>query len=539
MKVMNFLTHRRRDAEAQRPCLSPGPRHPLPPGGGRGEGVWRGHGVEASSHADCLPERPHPSPPPVGEGVTWRWRGAVASLLFFMAAGCAVHRGAMIEPIAPLPGAFGEARGGAEAGAPGGRWWEVFADPRLDALLAEAFGHNLDLAQGVARLEAAQAAARAGEAALFPTLDLRGSTSRKSAPGFLGTDTGNGYSMSAAAGYEVDLWRRVRSGRDAARLAAQASAEDLHTLYLALSAQVADLYYLAAEQRAQLALTDRTIAAFADAAARVEERYRHGLVPALDLYQARQNVAAAQARRPPIAATLNRAEHALAVLLGRYPGATAGGALAALPPVPEQFPAGLPATLLTRRPDLRAALRRVEASDAQVAVAVANRFPALNLLANYGRSSTAFSAGAITGTFWNVGADLLAPIVDGGRRRAEVKRSEAELRASLAGYQQAVLRAFQEVEDALSDNRATEEEIARLAESVAATAATLENAWDRYLQGLVEFLPVLTAQQALFDAESRLLAARRSLLSHRITLARALGGDWMAEAALQRLAKQD
>ena len=510
--------------------------------------MWKEQRVEYASKAGRLPHRPHPNPPPVGEGASSLQvprrhscaslpLGALALCLLVLSSACAVHRAAVIEPVAPLPGAFGEARGEAEAGEPAGRWWEAFGDARLDALLAEAFGHNLDLAQGVARLEAAQAAARAGEAGLFPTLDLRGSGNRKSSPGFLGTDTGNSYALSAAAGYEVDLWRRVRSGRDAARLAAQASVEDLHTLYLALSAQVADLYYLAAEQRAQLALTDHTIAAFTDAAARVEDRYRHGLVPALDLYQARQNVAAARARRPPVEANLDRTEHALAVLLGHYPGAMAVGELAELPPVPDQFPAGLPATLLTRRPDLRAALRRVQASDAQVAVAVASRFPALNLLANYGRSSTAFATGAITGTFWNIGADLLAPIVDGGRRRAEVARSEAELRASLAAYQQAVLGAVQEVEDALSDNRATEEEIARLAESVAATAATLENAWDRYLQGLAEFLPVLTAQQAHFDAESRLLAARRSLISHRITLARALGGDWMADAAQARLAK--
>jgi NodT family efflux transporter outer membrane factor (OMF) lipoprotein len=451
---------------------------------------------------------------------------------------CAVHRPTPIKPVAPLPGMFSESPAGADAGDQPGRWWQVFGDPQLEALLAEAFDHNLDIAEAVARLEAAEAAARVGAAGLFPTLDLRGSASRKSAPGFLGTDTGNSYSLSAAAGYEVDLWRRVRSERDVARLAAQASAEDLQTLYLSLSADVADLYYLAAEQRAQLALTDHTIAAFADAAARVEDRYRHGLVPALDLYQARQNVAAARARRPPIEAARNRTAHALAVLLGHYPGETDDGDLAELPPVPEQFPAGLPATLLTRRPDLRAALRRVQASDAQVAVAVANRFPALNLLANYGRSSTAFATGAITGTFWNVGADLLAPIVDGGGRRAEVARSEAELRASLAGYQQVVLAAVQEVEDALSDNRATEEEIARLGESVAATAATLDNAWDRYLQGLAEFLPVLSAQQSHFDAESRLLAARRSLIAHRITLARALGGDWMAAVVAQRLAKQ-
>jgi len=449
-----------------------------------------------------------------------------------------VHRAAVIEPVAPLPGAFGEAAPADTGAAPVDHWWQAFDDPDLDALMGEAFVNNLDLAQAVARLEAAEAAADARGASLFPTLHVRGSASRKSAPGFLGTDTGNSHSLSLAAGYEVDLWRRARSARDAADLAAAASLEDLHALYLSLSAQLADLYYLAVESRAQLALTDRTIASFGDTVGRVEKRYRQGIATPLDLYQARESLAAARARRPQVEGTLARADHALAVLAGRYPAEAASGRVVALPAAPEAFPAGLPATLLTRRPDLRAALRRVEAADAEVAAALADRFPTVNLLANYGRSSTAFATGAITGTFWNVGADLLAPVFDGGRRRAEVRRNEAELRASLAAYQQAVLHAVQEVEDALSDNRTTEEEIVHLAEREAATAAALRLAWDRYQQGLSDYLPVLTAQQGHFDAERQLLAARRTLIAHRITLARALGGEWMADAAEQRLAKQ-
>ncbi|NOY53089.1 MAG: efflux transporter outer membrane subunit [Deltaproteobacteria bacterium] len=441
----------------------------------------------------------------------------------FMIIGCTVHRPQPVPlPVNP-PESYDEP---GNAGPPLQRWWEAFGDKRLNRLMEEAFSGNLDLAQGVARLDAARAVLRSTSAARFPSLDSRGEWSRENTPGFFGNNTGRSYRLSLAAAFEVDLWRKEASRTRAAALDAAAAREDLKTLYLTLASNLADLYYLAAEQKEQLQLTDRTIAAFADTSLRVERRYREGLVPALDLDQARQNLAAVKAGRPLIEKTLRETEHAFALLLGRYPEEDITGVVA-LPEIPMGFPAGLPSKLLAHRPDVAAALARVKAADARTAAAIADRFPSINLAADYGNSSIAFSTGDIVGNFWKIIGNVAAPLLDGGRRRAAVKRNRALFRESLARYQQTVLTAFREVEDALVRNRTTEERIAGLQEKVAASRATLRLSLDRYLAGLSDYLPVLTAQAASFDSQSELLSARRQLISDRITLARSLGGEWM------------
>jgi NodT family efflux transporter outer membrane factor (OMF) lipoprotein len=279
-----------------------------------------------------------------------------------------------------------------------------------------------------------------------------------------------------------------------------------------------------------LELTDRNIAAFADTLERVESRYREGLVPALDVYQSRQNLAAARSRRPEFEKALAAAEHALAVLLGRYPGRGIVEKDRELPPAVPDFPAGLPSELLARRPDVQAGLLRLQASDARIAAAIADCFPALRLTGSYGGQSTELADLLASGNiFWNLLLNIAQPLFDGGRRAAEVDRSRAVFRENLAAYHQSVLAAFREVEDALTAGRTVQERIARLGEREEASAAALRLALDRYLQGLSDFLPVLTAQGLHFDAQSQLLAARRQFIADRITLARALGGVWMEQ----------
>ncbi len=439
--------------------------------------------------------------------------------------GCALHRPQPVPlPVTP-PESYGEK---GEAGPPMERWWETFGDEKLNQLMEEAFSRNLDIAQGMARLDAARAVLKSTGAARLPALNGQGEWSREDTPSFFGNNTGNSYRFSLAAAFEVDLWRKEASRTAAAAFDAEAAGEDMKALYLTLSANLADLYYLAAEQKEQLYLTDQTIEAFAETALQVERRYGEGLVPALDLYQARQNLAEALARRPLFEKTLAETEHALSLLLGRYPEDDIADVVV-LPEIPAAFPTGLPSELLSRRPDVAAALERVKAGDARTAAAIADRFPSINLAANYGKSSLAFSTGDIAGTFWKLIADGAVPILDGGRRRAEVERNRALFRESLARYQKTVLTAFREVEDALVRNRTTEERIARLQEKVKASNATLRLSLDRYLGGLSDYLPVLTAQATSFNSKSELLDARRQLISDRITLARALGGEWMEE----------
>jgi NodT family efflux transporter outer membrane factor (OMF) lipoprotein len=395
--------------------------------------------------------------------------------------------------------------------------------------MKEALANNLDLDQSYARMEQLQAVTRQAKSVLYPTLTAGGEASRARQPGIFGSTTGDNYSLSLAAGYEIDLWNKNRSGAMAAMLEERASREDVRSLYITLSAELVDLYYLAVEQRAQIDLTDGTIASFENTVELVTRRYVQGLVSALDVYQARQNLSFAKASRPVFEANLAATEHAIAVLLGRYPERDLAGKMADLPETPEAFPAGLPSRVLARRPDVQAEFLRVQASDAQVAQAIADRFPSFNLLGNYGRSRTSFSTGDVTGTFWNLLASAALPVIDGGRRKAEVDRSEAEFREILSRYRKKVLTSFQEVENALVNNRTTEERIRQLEERVDATAGALRLSLDRYLLGLSDYLPILTAQASDFTARSQLLAAKRQLVSDRISLARALGGDWMEE----------
>ncbi|VAX29853.1 hypothetical protein MNBD_NITROSPIRAE03-2001, partial [hydrothermal vent metagenome] len=313
--------------------------------------------------------------------------------------GCAVHSPQSVAPPLPVPASFSEQN---SPGVPVERWWEVFEDTDLNLLMEEAFSGNPDLAQAYERFEQSRAVYRSSMAARKPSVDLKGEWSRENTPSFFGNNSGNSYILSLAAGFEPDLWQKLKSRTMAAGLDMEALREEIKTLYISLSARIADLYYLAAEQRAQMKLTEQTIKSYTDILSLVEQRYRGGLVPALDVYQAQQNLFRVRARRAVLESALRVTEHALSVALGHYPDNKTTGGLIELPETPAAFPEGLPSELLSRRPDVRAALLRLKASDARVAVAIAERFPSFNLLGSYGTSSFVFSTGDIIGNFWKV-----------------------------------------------------------------------------------------------------------------------------------------
>ena len=456
------------------------------------------------------------------------------AILVVMVQGCALHQIRSAQMNTQIPEVYGAAQ--AQTAQPQGnaKWWLTFNDPQLNALMDKAFEHNLDLAQYVARLRQALALSRQRQADRLPSINLEGSAGRSQQVTVAGEAVGNRYGYSLAAGYEVDLWRKVSSRARARSLEAGATRQDLHALYLTLSAQVADNYFILVEQRARLRLIDQTIAARSENLELAELRYREGMVSALDLYQARQNLANARSQRPDVEATLATTAHALAVLTGGYPTQTIGGPLDELPDLPDAFPLGLPSELLRQRPDIQAAMLRLEAGDYDIAVAVADRFPSINLVADYGYTKT--DAGSVlSGTVWDLVANLTMPLVDFNRRKAEVERTEAVYAERLAAYQHTVLAAFQEVEDALVANRQSKQAIARISAEVLAAEDALRLSKAEYTDGLSTYLPVLTAQTTHFDSQTRLLTARRRLISARISLARALGGHWMTDMVQERL----
>jgi len=458
-------------------------------------------------------------------------KACLICLCVLLLAGCSLHQPQPVDLGFDVPHVYLQA-GDGELSAAGTPWWHVFEDSRLDQLMKQLFAENLGIEQAVARLQQARASLEGARASQRPTVTASGQASRdRSATGLI-TATVQG-SLSAA--YELDLWRKYASRSTAARFAEEATSADVRALFLSMSAQLANLYFLAVEQQAQLELVAANQEAFHDTLERVERRYRAGLTAAVAVYQARQNLLAVDARRPAIEAQLAAAEHAIDVLLGNYPGVGTTARAEKLPQAPADFGAGLPADLLMRRPDVQAAFARLQASDAQLAAAIADRMPAVNLLGILGRTSTELITGPLTGDFWSLLAGVTLPIVDGGRRRAEVERQEAVRREVLASYRQKVLNAFREVEDGLVANRTTEQRIAILADQVAAAESSLRLALDNYLNGLSYYLPVLVAQAGQISTQSQLLSARRQLVADRIALAKALGGHWMEEALTRRM----
>jgi len=445
-------------------------------------------------------------------------------LLILTLTGCASYKSMMHRSAIDMPSSYSNIEN--KPAPPVGKWWEQFRDAKLNYLMEETFIHNLDIAQAYERLEQSKDILLKTDSARGLIMNLEGTAGRRRQSVLSRSVTTNNYSLSTAAKYELDIWGKLKSGTSAAKFDVMASEQDLNALYISISAQLADLYYLAVEQQAQLDLSDKTIDSFEDTLDRVERRYRSGLVPALDVYQSRANLASAKAQRPIFESSFTTSLNAIAVIIGRFPDRKSIY-IAEEMKVPPEFNAGVPSQLLMRRPDINAALLRLTASNERIGAAISDRFPSFNLSGNYGGSSEKLKDILDSpNIIWNILMQIAQPILDAGNRKAEVNRTKAVFRENLALYHKTVLNAFREVEDSLAKSRTSEERIMMLGDTVSASENSYRISLDNYMQGLTDYLPVLTEQLRHFTAKSNLLTAKRQLLSNRIQLARALGGAW-------------
>jgi len=407
------------------------------------------------------------------------------------------------------------------------RWWQSFGDPQLNQLQQQLLDGNLDLQQALHRLQQLEALQRASAASLWPNLNFSGSLRREKNPGSNNPSFSNSERASLAASYEVDLWNRLHDKSAAAELRSAAGQLEVQTLLLSLSAQLTEQYFLAAEQRAQLQLVSGQIGHYRELIETIGNRYRAGLAEARELYQARQNLARAEALLPQYRTGVTRAENSIALLLGKLPQQQLTK-IDALPELTSAVDAGLPANLLTQRPDVTAALTNLRAADRELAAALADRLPAINLSATAYYSATQLASGDINGSFWSLALGLTQPLFDGGRRAAESDRQRAVRDEQLAGYQKVILTAVQEVETALIADQNSAERQKWLQQQLQASQQERLLAHDNYRHGLLSSQDLLGSEIRYLEISSQNIAAQRQWLSNRISLARALGGDWMA-----------
>lgn len=422
-------------------------------------------------------------------------------------------------------------------------WVSVFGDATLERLVAQALNENYDLKAAAARVDAARSQAVIAGAPQMPTLDATLSASRQKTnlsgssvttaaalPGAARrsepvTSHSQEYNPGLSVSWEVDLWGKLRNRASAAIADAQAAEATWRGVRISIAAQTARAWYRYVEAGMQLQLAEDTARVFDENRTVVEERFERGLVEALDVRLIRNNAASGQALVSARRAERDAALRALKVLLGEYPNDDfdkTGSLPEALPPVD----AGLPSTLIERRPDLVAAERVLAAEGERVYAARKDLLPAISLTASGGTRSDDLKDTLDTDyNVWRLASNLVQPIFQGKRLSAALEAQKARSEQALADYASAVLQAFSEVETALAAEAFLTDREGYLREAAEEASAAEELAWKRYQSGLTGIVTLLDAQRRAFDAKSSLLAVQRQRIDNRINLYLALGGE--------------
>ena len=465
---------------------------------------------------------------------------AAPILLSMLLAGCVVGPKYQ-RPPAPAPTAY-KTQGPWRVAAPKdsipkGAWWEIFNDGELNGYEQQLLRANQSLLAAKASLDQARSLAVVASAPLFPQLSTEPSAGRQrvSANRLLvgGTAptapvTQSVFQLPFILSYEPDLFGKYRSSLAAANATLQSTAADLQNVQLVLTAELAADYFSLRELDAETQVVKESVEIQEKGLELVEYRHQGGVASGLDLAQQQTLLDSTITQLHLVEQQRANFEHAIAVLTGN-PASTFSVPVAPLTATPPAIPPGVPSDLLERRPDIATAERQMAYENAEVGVAKAAFYPQLTISGGGGFLSTDITTVFTTpSAFWSLGADLLQPIFQGGRIRANYAASKSAYDQSVANYRQTVLTAFQQVEDGLSDLTALSLAFASQQEAVADSKRYLEIANNRYVGGVTTYLDVITAQSALLNNErlATQLLGQRMVTS--VTAVKALGGGWDA-----------
>mgnify|MGYP001054263214 CR=1 FL=1 len=465
------------------------------------------------------------------------------------------------------------------------QWWQSFGDPTLDMLVARAIESNFDLRAAEARVREARANQQIVNAALWPQLNASGSYARTQSPeidtpsaaggsltltpkgiGVAGTGTpfgSNGPSVTVVpdltgagnssvtigtprgtkidrqadlfqggfdASWELDIFGGNRRANEASRADTAAATENQRDVLVSLVAEVGRNYFELRSAQNSLEIACKNIEIQADSLKLTQARFEAGLTNELDVQRAQAQLSSTQATVPILETAISQYIHRLGVLSGSEPATFAEELtpVAALPAPPEEVPVGLPSDLLRRRPDIRRAERQLAAATARIGVATSDLFPKFSLTGSLVSQSDSFSGLTGSNSFWSIGPGVRWPIFEGGRIRANIRVQNARTEQALVGYEQTVMRSFEDVENSLISFAKEQERYASLTDAVNANQRAVDIAKELYAQGLVDFLNVLDAERALFLAEEQQIRSRAAILTDLVALYKAVGGGWDA-----------
>ena len=455
----------------------------------------------------------------------------LALLAALVLAGCATRPPPALEGAVATPAAWagqGAVQGGAAATPQDlAQWWRQLGDAQLTGLVERALQSHTSMRSARAAVEQARAQRDVQAAGLLPSVNASGSAQRSRSNG----STGNTFQAGLDASWEPDLFGRLSSGVRASEADLLAAEEGVAAAQVALAAEVAVNYISLRSQQQRLQIAQQNLAAQSETAQIVQWRVQAGLASSLAAEQARAAVEQTAAQVPTLQAGIAQARHALAVLTGQPPAAL-DAALAAHAPVPQppvDLALAFPADTLRQRPDVRQAEQRVRAAWERVAQAEAQRMPSLRISGTLGLR--ALTLGALTGggaTVASLLSSVSLPVFDGGALRAQVRAQEAALQQAQVGYEESVLGALKDVEDALVALQGDRDRLQRLSAAAEAAGNAALLAQNQYASGLVDFQTVLDTQRTLLSAQDSVASTAASVSTDHVRLYKALGGGWPA-----------
>lgn len=476
---------------------------------------------------------------------------AVAAVIAFGAASCAV--GPDFRPpvknmpaawVSPLRGGLSSSSADAETA-----WWSQFRDPTIDDLMDRAVAANTEVSQALARVRAARAVRSGTVAGFFPQLDATADYSRRQVSGTTGSlpvlsssRQFDNYSAGFDSIWEIDVFGGQRRATEKAGAELDAADADLRAALVSVLAEVARNYIEMRSLQARVAIAEQNAKNQLETLDLVRWRFDAGLAGALDVEQASYNREETRSRVPALEILLAAARHRIAVLLGLEAGALDAELAEArpLPAVPPSVSVGIPAELLRRRPDIVVAENRLAAATAAIGVATADLYPKLSLSGSFSVSASDLSnLDAVLARGFSIGPTLRWNLFDAGRLRSVVKVRTADADAALAAWQTTVLRAGEEVENALVAIACEQERRDRLADARRSARRALDLASLQYENGLVDFQRVLEGQRSVFAFEETLAASEADVRTDVVALYKALGGGWQPVACTEEACRME
>ena len=415
------------------------------------------------------------------------------------------------------------------------KWWELFSDPVLDTLVSYALENNKDMLIAASRVEEVRASLGFIKADIYPRLDLQVSAGRGNLAGAIKLESASSqYYIAPVLNWEIDFWGKFRRANEAARAQLLASMYSYRTVQISLISEVISTYFMLLDFHQRLEITEHTLASRLHSLDIIQKRYNEGIIPEIDLNQSQIQKEIAAASIPATERLIITTENALSILMGRLPSTIQEGVLLDYQAEPPDIPMGIPSTLLERRPDIVQAEYLFKAQNARIGVAEAMRFPAFNLTGIYGLASQDLTKLTTEGNAWSVSGTLFGPLFNFNKNTLRVEIEEERTKQALLNYENTVLFAFREVEDALVLVDTYKRELAAVQRKffAAKNANTLSK--QRYDQGVTSYLEVLDTERTLFSVELELSGLRQEYYNAYVKLYKALGGGWISEEEMEQ-----